>query len=175
MAFCIHCHAEIADGSKFCSACGKKQAVRYRQVFDRGNMKEEEFLAKINAWFAQYPHVANVTGEFLLTHGTGLLVNKYVLQALAIEYEVFSGENENQYGVVALKRFGLIRTETDELLAEWLKANPGATVVHRQGGGNQRGNTGSLAFGGFGANNNTQLYVLFKFDRKRGTGVPALQ
>ena len=47
-----------------------------------------------------------------------------------------------------------------------------ATGIRTAGGGYQRGSTGSLMMGGFGAKNKAQLYVLFKFDRKQGTAQP---
>ena len=169
MAFCMYCGAEITENSTFCSSCGKKQVTKYHQTFQRGNLSEEAFIDQINQWFAQYPQVANVKGQFLLKHGVGLMVNKYVLDAFAIEYEVFGGTNENQYGVTMLTTTGLVKTTTDELLAQWLAANPGAKIVSRNGGVNQRGQTGSLILGGIGAMNKTQLYVLFKFNRKKGT------
>lgn len=175
MAFCMHCGAEIADGSKFCNSCGKKQTMRYNQTFRRENLSEEEFIERINAWFAQYSQVANVQAEMQLGHGVGMLVNKYVLNAVSIEYEVFKGENTNQYAMVQLSKFGLTRTDTDRLLEQWKQANPGATIVRTAGGVHQRGDTGSLMLGGVGASNKTQLYVLFKFDRKRGTAVPSAQ
>ena len=175
MAFCIHCGFEIADGSAFCNACGKKQVLRYNQTFQRGDMSEDEFIDRINAWFAQYPNVANVKAEMLLGRGFGMMVNKYVLNALSIEYEVFKGENNNQYALVQLSKFGFTCTETDQLLAQWKAANPGATVVRTAGGVHQRGDAGSLAFNGFGASNKTQLYVFFKYDRKLGTALPPPQ
>lgn len=173
MAACMFCNAELPEGAAFCSSCGKKQVTRYTQTFRRGNMKEEDFINQINAWFAQYPQVANVKGEFLLSHGVGMLVNKYVFDALSIEYEVLSGRNTNQYAVIQLSEFGFTRKDTSDLLSKWKAANPGATVVRTAGGVNQRGSTGSLLVGGFGASNKAQLYVLFKFDRKNGTALPS--
>ncbi len=170
--FCLHCGAALQKDSVFCSACGKKQVTRYQQTFYRGNMKEDELIDQINNWFAQYPQVANVKGKFMLQHKPGLLANKYVLEAFAIDYEVLNGQNKNRYGVVRLAKLGLARTDTDELLALWKQQNPNTTVINSQGGINQRGTEGSLALGGLGATNNTQLYVFFKFDRASGTAFP---
>lgn len=171
MAFCMHCGGQIEDKSTFCNHCGKKQVVTYTQTFRRGDMTEEQFIQSINQWFAQYPHVANVKGEFLTHHGVGLFVNKYVLDAFAIEYELLSGNNTKQYAVVNLDRAGLYNKSTDALLENWKQANPGAIILKRSGGVNQRGSTGSLLIGGLGAVNHTQLYLFFKFDRKYGPGV----
>jgi len=168
MANCMYCSAEIPESSTFCPKCGKKQVKIYTQTFQRGKMTEDQFVDQINRWFAQYPHVANVKGKFLLHHAGGLMVNKYVLDAFAIEYEVFSGVNDNQYGVVKLSTTGLMKTTTDALLAKWQQNNPGAKVLSRDGGVNQRGDAGSLALGGIGAVNKTQLYVFFKFNREKG-------
>ena len=165
MAFCIYCGGEIPQDSAFCSKCGKKQVKVYQQTFRRENMSEDQFIDQINRWFAQYPHVANVKGKFLVHHSVGLMVNKYVLDALAIEYELLSGTNQNQYAVVSLESTGLVKTKTDALLARWREQNPDAVVVAREGGVNQRGSTGSLVLGGVGAMNKTQLYVLFKVKR----------
>lgn len=176
MAFCMYCGAQIQGEGAFCPICGKKQVTIYKQTFCRGKMTEQQFIDQINLWFAQYPQVANVKGKFSIKHGMGLLVNKYVLNEFSIEYEVLNGQNQNQYGVVALNTTGLIKTGTDALLAKWHQANPNAVVLNRDGGVNQRGSSSSLAFGGFGAVNNTQLYVFFKFNRKTGTGpVPQIQ
>lgn len=173
MANCMYCKAQIPENAAFCPACGKKQVVIYQQTFQRGKMSEEAFIQQINQWFAQYPTVANVKGRFLVRSGIGMFVNKYVLDAFAIEYEQFPNGNTNQYGVVALSKTGLSKLNTDALLMEWKQANPGATVVHRDGGVHQRGDAASLVLmNGIGSMNKTQLYVLFKFDRKKGTGAP---
>lgn len=169
MANCIHCGAVLQGEAIYCSSCGKKQVMRHQQTFRRGNMPEEEFIARINEWFAKYPQVGNVNGKFLLRSGLGLLVNKYVLDAFAIEYEVLDGNNINQYAVVSLSKFGIVKTDTKSLLQEWQQANPNAVIINHNGGVHQRGQTGSLILGGLGAANNTQLYVFFKFNRKAGT------
>jgi len=172
MAYCMYCGAEIPQDSTFCSKCGKKQVQVYTQTFRRENMSEEQFVDRINQWFAQYPYVANVKGKFLLHHGVGMMVNKYVLDAFAIEYELFSGTNDYQYGVVKLTATGLVKTDTKALLGQWLQSNPGAQIVAWEGGVNQRGSTGSLVMGGVGAVNKTQAYVFFKFKRATGTAAP---
>ena len=169
MAYCISCGAEIPQNSTFCPRCGTKQVRVYTQTFRRENMSEDDFINQINYWFAQYPHVANVKGKFLVRSGIGVMVNKYVLDAFAIEYELLSGTNKNQYGVVKLQTTGLVKTSTDTLLAQWRQANPNAVILARDGGVNQRGSTGSLLLGGVGAVNKTQLYLFFKFDRNQGT------
>lgn len=169
MATCMYCSHPIPDGSTFCPDCGKKQVKVYQQTFRREKMSEDEFIARINQWFAAYPRVANVKGEFLLQHAEGMLVGKYRLDAFAIEYELLDSDNINQYGVVALEKFGFIRTDTDKLINEWRANNPGATILKQAGGTHLRGQSGSLALGGFGANNKTQSYLFFKFNRQTGT------
>lgn len=172
MANCMYCKAEIAEGSQFCSACGKKQVKIYSQTFARGKMSEEEFMQRINQWFAMYPKVANVKASIHVKNAFGILVDKYTIEAVDISYELFKGDNDNQYAITELSKFALYKTTTDQLLDEWKKKNPGATVVARNGGYHGHGQSGSLALGGIGANNKTQLYVLFKFNRKLGPGVP---
>lgn len=171
MANCLYCKKEIGDGVQFCPYCGKKQVIVYTQTFQRGNLSEDAFIAKINEWFATYPNVANVKGKFLLSSGVGLFVNKYCLDAFAIEYEVFGAANDNQYALVRLTESGITKTPSEVLLAKWKQKNPGAVVLNTNGGVHQRGKTGSLLLSsGFGAVNMTQLYVFFKFNRKKGTG-----
>ena len=63
MANCLYCKGEIGDDMQFCPLCGKKQVMVYTQTFQRGNMSEDEFIRKINEWFAAYPTVANVKGR----------------------------------------------------------------------------------------------------------------
>lgn len=167
MAICIHCKAEIPDGSTFCLHCGKKQVHRYSQVFRRGEMSEDEFIYRINDWFARYPHVANVRGKFFLEHGFGILVNSYVMNALAIEYEVFSGPCDNQYGVAKLDDLDLVHCSPQELLAKWRQANPDVHIVDYRGGSHHRGHMLSFCLNGVGAMNKTQLYVLYKIKRSK--------
>ena len=165
MTNCIYCGKEISAGSTFCAHCGKKQTQIYTQTFCREKMSEDQFVDKINEWFAKYPNVANVQGEFLTGSGFGLLVNKHVLNGLAIRYEIMDGVNQYQYGVVNLSCFGLVKTSCDALLAQWKQKNPNAIVIKTAGGVHQRGGTTNLMLGGIGAANKTQLYVLFKIPR----------
>ncbi|MBQ4037021.1 MAG: zinc ribbon domain-containing protein [Clostridia bacterium] len=172
MSQCIYCKQELPEGSAFCPSCGKKQVIAYKQTFQRDGMSEKEFIEKINLWFQSYPQVANVKASFELKLRFGLLVNKYKLNSVTIEYEQFSGQNENQYAVEKLSRLALVKLSLDHLLARWQKSNPGATVVSRNGGVNQRGQIGSLLLFGIGAFNRSQLYLLYKFNRKKGPLVP---
>ncbi|MDO4543803.1 MAG: hypothetical protein Q4C01_04540 [Clostridia bacterium] len=169
MRTCKSCNAPIGDGDIFCSACGQRQAERRSQVFGRKNLREAEFIAKINEWFAMYPQVANVTCEFDLGYGLGALVNRRVLNALAIQYETLSGTNLYQYGLVHLQNFGLVQKDLDKMLKQWQQANPEAVVIKTVGGVCQRGDPLSLALGGVMATNRMQLYVFFKFNRQTGT------
>lgn len=172
MANCIHCNAEIAEGSAFCSACGKKQVKSYSQTFRREKMSEAEFIKQINSWFAKYPQVGNVKGKFLTRSAPGLMVNKYVLDAFSIEYELLDGNNTNQYALVSLENYGLVKKGSASVLDQWKQKNPGAIVVSQSGGSHSRGSTSSLMLGGLGATNHTQVYVFFKFNRKLGPTVP---
>ena len=171
MANCMYCNAEIADGSAFCSACGKKQVKIYTQTFRREKMSEKEFIAQVNDWFSKYRQVANVKGKFLLRSSVGLMVNKYVLDAFSIEYELLNGNNTNQYAITNLENYGLYKKGTGTILDQWKQANPGAVVLSTNGGTHSRGSTGSLVLGGIGATNHSQLYVFFKFNRSLGPSV----
>lgn len=173
MAKCLYCNAEIPEGSAFCTACGKKQVEKYKKVFTKGSMTEDEMIDQINQWFANNPRVANVSASISLKSGFGLLTNKYILDTVSVEYELFKDNNLNQYAMLNLNKFGLVGTTTDKMLEDWKKKNPGAKVVARNGGRNARGQTGSLMLGGLGASNRTQLYIIFKYNRKTGPGAPA--
>lgn len=163
---CMYCGKDISPESKFCRHCGKKQVEEYEKVFNRYNMSNAEFIASINSWLANNPKIANVKCEFNIRTGFGLFVNKYLLDSVALKYEMFESNNENQYAIVELKKFGFYQKSSDALLAEWQNNNPNAIVLKRNGGRHSRGDAGHELFWGIGANNNTQLFVFFKFKRK---------
>ena len=175
MANCMYCRREIPAQSEFCMHCGQKQVIKYTQVFQRGKMKEDEFINQINMWFAQYPTVANVKASFKLHDAVGLMVNKKVLDSVAIEYEVFKSPNQNQYAIVNLEKFGFHNTSEEAMLARWQESNPGAKIISKGGGAWMRGESGSLMLNGLGASNRRQIYILFKFDRNLGPAVPPPQ
>ncbi|MDE5604753.1 MAG: hypothetical protein K2I73_04125 [Eubacterium sp.] len=162
---CMYCGKDISSDSEFCSFCGKKQVEEYVKVFNRYNMNNAEFIASINSWLASNPKIANVKCEFNTRTGYGLLANKYLLDSVALKYELFKNNNENQYGIVELKKFGLYQKSSDALLSEWQAYNPNAVVLKRSGGRHSRGKVGHELFWGIGAKNNTQLFVFFKFKR----------
>ena len=164
---CMYCGKDISSDSEFCNHCGKKQAEEYIKIFNRQRMNNDEFIASINSWLANNPKIANVKCEFNTRTSFGLLVNKYLLDSVALKYELFKNNNENQYGIVELKKFGLYRKSSDALLAEWQAHNPNAVVLKQSGGSHSRGEAGHELFGGIGASNNTQLFVFFKFKRNQ--------
>lgn len=169
---CIYCGKEIQPGSEYCNHCGKKQVRLYTKVFNRKNMQNEEFISMINTWLASNKRIANVKCDMMTNTGYGLLVNQYFLDSVALKFELFSKPNENQYAMVELKRYGLTQTSTRDLLEEWKAHNPTAKVVKTAGGTTMRGKPGMDLVNGLGANNNAQLFVLFKVPRKPST-VPA--
>lgn len=164
---CMYCGKDISSDSEFCNHCGKKQVEEYVKVFNRYNMNNDEFIASINSWLASNPKIANVKCEFNMRTGYGFLVNKYLLDSVALKYELFKNNNENQYAIVELKKFGFYQKSSDALLEEWKANNPNAVVLKRSGGRHSRGDEGHELFWGIGANNNTQLFVFFKFKRNQ--------
>ena len=172
MKYCVHCGKVMNDNDLFCAACGKRQEERRQGYFNREGLSEEELINKVNTWFAQNPYIGNVSGKFFLREGLGFLVNKYVLECFAVEYEFLFGENVYQYRIAEIGGFALYKKDVASLLADWKSRNPGAIVVNYNGGVHQRGSSSSLLFGGIGAHNKTQLYVLYKFNRKLGPGLP---
>lgn len=163
---CMYCGKEILPENKFCSHCGKKQTEEYVKIFNRDNMDNSEFIASINSWLANNPKIANVKCEFNKRTGYGILVNEFFLDSVALKYELFENDNENQYAIVEIKNFGYYRKSTDSLLAEWQEHNPDAVILKRSGGTHSRGQEGYELDSGIGADNNTQLFVFFKFKRK---------
>ncbi|MBO5798228.1 MAG: zinc ribbon domain-containing protein, partial [Clostridia bacterium] len=97
---CKHCGKELPENTAFCPACGTKQATTYREVFVRGDLSEQDFLANINKWFQWHPKAVNITGRFYTDTAVGLLANKYALNQFVIEYELSATDNPNQYGIV---------------------------------------------------------------------------
>ncbi len=164
---CIHCGKSIEADASFCSCCGKKQVKQYRQSFWRDGANEDDFIEKLNEWFASYPAVSNVKCTFELRSGIGIMVNKSVLEAVHIEYELLNGINLYQYAIVQLSHFGLYKKRSSSILEDWKANNPGAIVIATDGATHQRGQTSSLMLGGIGATNKTQLYVMFKFNRHK--------
>lgn len=164
---CMYCGKDISSDSEFCNHCGKKQVEEYVKVFNRYNMNNDEFIASINSWLASNPKIANVKCEFNMRTGYGFLVNKYLLDSVALKYELFKNNNENQYAIVELKKFGFYQKSSDALLEEWKANNPNAIVLKRSGGKHSRGKEGHELFLGIGAKNNTQLFIFFKFKRNQ--------
>ena len=159
---CKKCGKEIEPGSGFCPSCSTKQAARYSHSFIRKGMSEKEFIAQINAWFEENPRVANVSGKFTTRLGFGILANTYKLKSLDIEYELFSSNNKNIYGVHKIKRFNVYKMNLEKLIEGWKNEVSGRSVVTWKGGTNSRGQTGSLLLGGIGARNRMTAFVLYK-------------
>ena len=162
---CMYCGKEIAVGSEYCNHCGKKQTQEYVKIFNKQNMNNDEFIVLINKWLADNPRIANVSCEFNTRTGWGWFVNKYVLDSVAFKYELFRNNNENQYALIELSKFGFYHKPTKKLLDEWKAKNPQVTILKTSGGSHSRGQENHDLFWGIGANNNTQLFVFFKFKR----------
>ena len=171
---CGFCGKENEDSARFCSHCGKPlsrtDVKLYTQTFDRGDMKEDVFIDKINQWFADYPQAGVVSGEFEIGSRLGWTVNGLRLNALTIQFERRGEDNPEQYAVIRLQNYGLVRRPGEVLLNEWLSHNPEVTVISCTGATNQRwqGSYANLSVdsSGLGATNLTEVYVLFKFPRQ---------
>lgn len=163
--FCKQCGREMNDGDTFCPSCGTKQVMVYKEVFVRNGLSEADFIANINKWFQWHPNVANVKCKFGLDSSLGLMANKYVLNQFVIEYELFKNENTMQYGLVKEENTALMKKDINGFIGDWQAMHPNAKIVNWQGGTHQRGQAGSLIFGGIGAVNRMNAYIFFKFPR----------
>lgn len=164
--YCKKCGKEIGENAAFCPACGAKQATTYQEVFVRGGLSEQDFIANINKWFQWHPKAANITCKFGMDTAVGLLANKYELNQFVIEYELFEQDNVNQYGLVKEETIALMKKSTKEFVGEWQQSHPNVKIVNWEGGTHSRGHTASHLLGGLGARNRLNVYILFKFPRK---------
>ncbi len=164
---CIKCKREIGDNDTFCPGCGTKQTPVYKEVFLRNGLSDDEFIDNINKWFQWHPKAANVKATFDMDTAVGLLVNKYKLNKLTIEYELFDTDNKNQYGIVKEEKFGFIKKSAKDYVAEWKTERPNVTVVNWSGGVHTRGSTASHLMNGLGGKNRMTVYILFKFPRNK--------
>ena len=165
---CKKCGREISENDTYCPGCGAKQVMTYREVFDRRGLSEKDFIGNINKWFQWHPKAANIKCTYHLKDSYGLFVNKYKLQQFVIEYELFENDNENQYGLVKMEKYALVKKSLEKCVAEWQSTHPQVQVVNWQGGTNSRGSSGSLLLGGLGASNRMTAFIFFKFPRKQG-------
>ncbi len=165
MSLCIHCAAEIPEGSAFCTTCGKKQVTVYHHTFERNGMSEAAFIDEINRWFAANPRVANVKGQFGYRSVFGFPVNNYHLNRFTIEYEWFERPNINQYEVTVVSRFALYPIKSETALRDWKRSHQVFEVLKCAGGTHQRGKIIPILLGGYGAFNRTKLYLFTKYER----------
>jgi len=163
--FCKKCGKEIGDGDMFCPGCGTKQVEIYKEVFVRKGLSEKDFIANINAWFQWHPKAANIKCSFGIDSALGMFANKYQLNQFVIEYELYENDNTMQYGLVKEENTTFVKKDTSDFVGKWQKEHQNTTVIDWKGGTHQRGDAGSLAFGGFGAVNRMNVYVFFKFPR----------
>ena len=164
---CKKCGKEIADNSTFCSECGAKQVDIYKEVFVRKGTDEKEFLANINKWFQTHPKAANIKCSLEMDASVGLMANKYTLNQVVLEYELFATDNTNQYAIVKEESYALAKMSTKDYVGKWTEQHPNCKVVTWKGGVHTRGSTGSHLLGGFGATNRMNVYIFFKFPRKK--------
>ena len=162
---CIYCGAEIEIGSNFCNHCGKKQARVYTARMERNGLSTADFIIQINNALAQNPCIANVKCRFELKGGMGLFIDKFNLNAVEFEYELFSSPNIYQYRVAELSQYILWSSRHGktgaDLLEEWKAQNPNCTVVSSTSGSHSKGNKTSLT-GDWGTSRKVQVFVLYK-------------
>lgn len=164
---CIKCGRALEAGSSFCSGCGSKQTPVYKEVFERNGMAEADFLNNINRWFQWHTKAANIKCSFEMDTSVGLLANKYELNRFTIEYELFSGDNKNQYALVKEDVTNLTHQKTRDYVEQWKAQRPQVTVLNWEGGTHSRGHIGSSFLGGLGAANRMNVYIFYKFPRKQ--------
>lgn len=168
--YCKSCGKELREDDLFCPRCGTKQVTVYKEIFQRNGMPEKDFIANINKWFQWHPKAANITCHFDMDTSLGLLANKYELNRLVIEYELYEHENEYQYGLVKEDTLDLMRRNIKEYVGAWQQSHPNTKIVKWEGGTHSRGQAGSQLFGGMGASNRMNVYILFKFRRNNAGG-----
>ena len=61
----------------------------------------------------------------------------------------------------------LVKKNIKEYIGEWKEAHPNTKIVDWEGGTHSRGQTVSHLLGGLGARNRMNVYILFKFPRKK--------
>lgn len=169
---CIKCGKEIAENSTFCSVCGAKQVKIYKEIFERGNLSEQEFINNINKWFQWHPKAKNIKVHFETGSAFGLFVNQTRLNELVIEYELGEDENPYQYGLVREAQVGLLPKNIKQYMVSWQQKHPQSEVLNWAGGTNARGRTSSMILGGIGAVNKMTVFILIRFRRNQNPEIP---
>lgn len=166
---CIHCGAEIEIGSKFCNHCGKKQAKVYTKKMTRNRLSTKDFITKINSWLAENPCIANVKCRFDINGGFGFLIDKFYLDAIEFEYELFNSPNTNQYRVAEISQYilwsGIHGKTGADILAKWKTENPNIVVVSSASGSHTSGKK-DIILGDFNNSKKVQVFVLYKEKRQ---------
>ena len=164
---CIKCGREFSEPTSFCPDCGAKQVKIYTEVFERNGLSEADFLNNINRWFQYHTKAANMKCYFDMETSLGLLANKYELNTFTVKYELFSGDNTNQYALVKEDVTNLTHQKARDFVEQWKAQRPQVTVLNWEGGTHSRGHIGSSFFGGIGAANRMNVYIFYKFPRKQ--------
>ena len=162
---CIRCGREIRDIDRFCSKCGAKQTFEGTRLFHRNRKSEEEFINEINQWIESDRRIAILKCAFRFETDIGLFANKSILNIVGIEYEIMGSENSCGYRLVKEEKYALIRNNMDSFIKKWRQNNPGRVVVAWNAAQHSRGSSSSVFFGGIGACNRLNAFILYKYDR----------
>ncbi len=170
MAICIHCGAELPDGSTFCNRCGKKQTKRYVKEFVRQGMNTEQFVDSINTWLESDTRIANVKCNFTINGGRGFPISKFNLDVVTLEYELFENENNNVYHIAELSEYILFSSVKGkmgkEIVREWEQEHSDTVVVSYQSGSHTYGQQ-NLVGGDLGKSKQLQVFILYKQARNQ--------
>lgn len=163
---CIKCGKEIGEEDLYCSGCGTKQVLVYRQVFTRINEFEGDFIARVNQWLQSDPRIANVKCYFDTRTGLGVMANTTKLKQITVDFELLESANSNVYCIVREESNTPFKRDADNFIRRWKENHPGTTVVTCTTAQHSWGYRESLLLGGVGAWNRTKVFILCKFPRR---------
>ena len=192
--YCMNCGTALPDDARFCTNCGTPQqpmsapahgadprrdfragvrqpAVKltpvggpYQIRFDNRN-GEKALIEQINLWLADNPTFGNFGCRFSTGSRIGMLTNHTTLTDVTLDYSEMNGTNPYVYRLEHVVWFGLYAKPAKQVLEDWKQQHPNAVVLNANGSTHSRGDSGSLAFGGIGASNETAVYVFYKEPR----------
>ena len=157
---CLYCASKLREESTYCDACGKLQVPLFACDFRRGSLSEAEYIQQMNEWFSVRTDIILKNHKFSIKNQYGIFVNSSLLTNVWIEYISVPEKKKEIYQITSIEDFGLFTKNPDVLLDKWKMKNPDVTIIGYQVCIHQRG-TGSFFTDGFGANNKTQIYLIF--------------
>ena len=126
-------------------------------------MTESAFIQAVNQWFEENPRIRVTSCRFQQGRGIGVLTQQDYLNAMTITYTNKSpsgqAQRDGRYCLAALRKMGLMECPAEDLLRQWQEENPTAVILKSTAVLHQR--SSGYAPYGIGANNLTQVYLLF--------------